>query len=837
MREQNALLRQNPSDSSSPPALAELFGPSPDAAQPSHQLCRLLAEIYGDNLHTLKRHLDRLDRLCTKFLELYGDGPVQLLRAPARINILGEHVDYVSYLPTYSLPFGSREHDMLMLYSAAAAERVRGASTHADYAPFDFSLDECRAGDNAQDYENEWLNFLYNAAPPAAHWGSYVKGSCFFARFKFDTQAVRGFDFIVDSSIPPKGGASSSSALVVLAGAAVRKVNNLAFVPGELAIDSSKAEWFIGTRGGSMDHLTICLARRSHAVLIAYRGRSTRLLPLPSARLVWATFFSHPADKGREIMLEYNERAAVSRLLIPAIIDGWKHSDPQRHTAWSNAVEALVLGAARASEEIESLLAELPETITLGEIERDYPETYRQCENAFPALVSERRERPLRVRAYAFHHLGEIRRVAAAEEILNPSPDKSVAIENDDPDTALRLGALLKESHASLRDLYGVSTPEVEKLIEIILSDFQVFGARLMGGGFGGNILALTTEENLAALVERVKAEYYAPRGRDAAREGSLMISTPGDGLAQLNLDSVWRASVKEFCARGREAASERSRIVEILDNVETDAEAREVWPVIVAAGKGSRARESGLDVPKPVAPIGGVPAILRVFRSIRAGCDGARPPVVIVSPETEAQVREALRGEEAHFVLQPEARGTGDALWQAHALMKNFNGRALVVWSTQPVIRERTIRRALKLASLFDEYEVVLPTALKENPYAPVERDESGRILASRETHLEAASRPDFGETNIGLFVLNNRSMFDALLDLRKRFWRESDGRYERRGGELGFPNEMINYFAARETGVLACPFADGREEQGIKTLADLARCERFIAELKDAE
>jgi hypothetical protein len=32
----------------------------------------------------------------------------------------------------------------------------------------------------------------------------------------------------------------------------------------------------------------------------------------------------------------------------------------------------------------------------------------------------------------------------------------------------------------------------------------------------------------------------------------------------------------------------------------------------------------------------------------------------------------------------------------------------------------------------------------------------------------------------------------------------------------------------------VLACPFADGREEQGIKTLADVRLCERFIAELE---
>ena len=58
----------------------------------------------------------RLTRLLNLFLDRYGDSPVSLLRAPARIGLLGEHIDYVSYLPTTSLTFGTRERDALMLY-------------------------------------------------------------------------------------------------------------------------------------------------------------------------------------------------------------------------------------------------------------------------------------------------------------------------------------------------------------------------------------------------------------------------------------------------------------------------------------------------------------------------------------------------------------------------------------------------------------------------------------------------------------------------------------------------------------------------------------------------
>jgi hypothetical protein len=127
-----------------------------------------------------------------------------------------------------------------------------------------------------------------------------------------------------------------------------------------------------------------------------------------------------------------------------------------------------------------------------------------------------------------------------------------------------------------------------------------------------------------------------------------------------------------------------------------------------------------------------------------------------------------------------------------------------------------------------------VLPTAIKERPYAPLLRDDNRRVRGSRESHLEQADPPPIGETNIGMFLLPSPLVCAALSDLNKRYWNESSRRYERPGGELGFPNELINYFCKRDHGVLACPIADSREEQGIKTLEDVTRCEQFITELK---
>jgi galactokinase/CTP:molybdopterin cytidylyltransferase MocA len=798
-------------------------------------LILLLHRIYGGDEETLKYQVQRLASTCARFVERYGDGPVSVLRAPARINIMGEHIDYVSYLPTASLPFGSREHDMLMFYRASNNDRVRGASTIEKYAPFAFTLAEGPSGGTGGDTEADWLSYLYEHAAPAPHWGNYVKAAAYFVCFKCGMQTRRGFDFVVDSGIPPGGGASSSSALVVLASAAVRDVNDLDWMPLELAVDAAKAEWYVGTRGGSMDHITICLAKRDHAVLIAYLEEKVRHVPVPGRQFRWVSFFSQAADKGREVMIQYNERAAVSRIIIPAVIEAWRTKQPERHKQWSGALQSFQTGSAAALNEIETLLRELPNTLSLTEVERDYPEAFAACARSFPALIEKRGERSLQVRARALHHAGEVRRVTQAEGILESLP----LTENDRHfgehiDAVMReVGTLLDQSHESLRDLYGVSTSEVEQLVEIIRADPNVYGARLMGGGFGGNVLVLTHEENVPALIEAVQAKYYEPQNRQGVSEGSVMISTPGDGLGSIVVESVWREALEQFNLLGQDATEYRVRMTALLDRMRLGHVRDEVWPVIVAAGKGTRTRVTGLDVPKPLALVLGMPAILHVLRNTRSALGTTRPPIVIVSPNSEAETRDALLSEEVTFVVQPEALGTGDAVMCAHKEMHDFRGRALVIWATQPVIRPETMERSLKLADLFDDYEMILPTGLKEKPYAPLLRDDRGRVCSSRETHLESAPCPEFGESNIGLFLLKSEAMFNALLELKSRYWNQAEQCYQRPGGELGFPNELINYFVEGKKGVFACPIADSREEQGIKTLEDVASCERFISAL----
>jgi len=86
-------------------------------------------------------------------------------------------------------------------------------------------------------------------------------------------------------------------------------------------------------------------------------------------------------------------------------------------------------------------------------------------------------------------------------------------------------GELLLASHASLRDDYEVSIPELDLLVELA-QDAGAYGARLLGGGFGGSILALTYAGHAEELAHTVSAEYQ----RRSGREGRSLVAVPSTG-------------------------------------------------------------------------------------------------------------------------------------------------------------------------------------------------------------------------------------------------------------------------------------------------------------------
>jgi galactokinase len=78
------------------------------------------------------------------------------------------------------------------------------------------------------------------------------------------------------------------------------------------------------------------------------------------------------------------------------------------------------------------------------------------------------------------------------------------------------LGRLFLASHASLRDDYEVSTPELDVLVELLVQSGAA-GARLTGAGFGGCVVALTRRDEGAGVLERAMSRYRSETGLEAS--------------------------------------------------------------------------------------------------------------------------------------------------------------------------------------------------------------------------------------------------------------------------------------------------------------------------------
>jgi galactokinase len=99
----------------------------------------------------------------------------------------------------------------------------------------------------------------------------------------------------------------------------------------------------------------------------------------------------------------------------------------------------------------------------------------------------------------ARHVVAENARVLATADAL-PRGDLSV------------LGPLLLASHASLRDDFGVSTPELDTLVDVLMTSGAA-GARLTGAGFGGCVVALAQRNHADDVLAKATLRYRTATG------------------------------------------------------------------------------------------------------------------------------------------------------------------------------------------------------------------------------------------------------------------------------------------------------------------------------------
>ncbi|MFN5128082.1 MAG: galactokinase [Sphingomonadaceae bacterium] len=190
-----------------------------------------------------------LDRVTATFALQFGHAPDLVVRAPGRVNLIGEHTDYND---GFVLPCAIGPANMVAI-SKRDDDRV-------DVVAADF--------DNARD--------MFALTPPPERnlsqpWADYVRGMIF--ALQNAGYALSGAKIAIAGNLPKGAGLSSSAALAVAVGKANLALNGIDIDNGRLAQIAQKAECdFVGTQCGIMDQLISAQGKAGHALLIDCRS-------------------------------------------------------------------------------------------------------------------------------------------------------------------------------------------------------------------------------------------------------------------------------------------------------------------------------------------------------------------------------------------------------------------------------------------------------------------------------------------------------------------------------------------------------------------------------------
>jgi galactokinase len=347
---------------------------------------------------------------------------VRVLRAPGRVNLIGEHTDYNLGLV---LP-AAIDREIRLAVVATDDRRVELTRLDSgERAGFDLDAERPRDG--------TWLDYVAGTAWALAEAG-------------YPTRGLRG---VIASDLPESAGLSSSAAIELAAawallGDGAADVDRLA-----LARVCQRAEnGYVGVMSGLMDQFASSCGVADHALLLDCRSLDWRPVALPAdLRAV----VLHSGSSRKLDGSSYNERRAQC--------------------------EAAVAGLAAVDPAIHSL--------------RDVTSEF---------LAAERHRLDPVVARRAEHVVAENERVLAVIDALAASDLAAV-------------GALFAAGHASLRDLFEVSSPELDALVEIASRVDGVVAARMTGGGFGGCTVNMVRPDAVEALAAAVETEYPGRTG------------------------------------------------------------------------------------------------------------------------------------------------------------------------------------------------------------------------------------------------------------------------------------------------------------------------------------
>jgi galactokinase len=264
-------------------------------------------------------------------------------------------------------------------------------------------------------------------------------------------QRMTGFWGALAADLPSGAGLSSSAALELVTAWALAGDGAPALEPMALAGVAKRAENdYVGVQSGLMDQFASACGVAGSALFLDCRTLENRAVPIPAELRL---VVCHSGVTHRHDAGEYNTRRAECERALAAL----------------SALEGVPFRALR-------------------DVDADMLRRHgRQLDPV------ERRR--------AEHIVGENARVLDTETALRTGDLAAV-------------GRLFAESHVSMRDLFEITTPELDTLVAIAAAVPGVIAARMTGGGFGGCTINLVRPDAVGPLRIAIERDYVAKTGR-----------------------------------------------------------------------------------------------------------------------------------------------------------------------------------------------------------------------------------------------------------------------------------------------------------------------------------
>jgi len=378
-----------------------------------------------------------IDAFNAKFVR----SPDFLVRAPGRVNLIGEHTDYCDGLV---LPCAI---DRQLWLAVGRREDGRMRIHPTDVAPDEGGTTEFDVSD----------------ASSTGGFADYAKGVI--AALAERDVSTAGLDLAIASDLPIGSGLSSSAAFGVALCHAVLHAEGVRWELEQIARAAHRGEsHFVGTQCGILDLFAVALGEENRALRIDCRDQALQSVSFPSDKL--AILIS---DSG------------VHRKLAPGTDAQEASSGYRQRVAECRAALAAIRARGGEYEEITSIRD--VGTDSLADLSgRLDPVLFRRLR----------------------HVVSENARVDQCVEALG----------RGDAEGFERVGELLCAGHASLRDDYEVSIPELDALCEDAGATPGVYGSRLTGAGFGGSALHLVERSAAVSASQEIAARFRARFGR-----------------------------------------------------------------------------------------------------------------------------------------------------------------------------------------------------------------------------------------------------------------------------------------------------------------------------------